>query len=141
MVFADDCECPFGDSVDIVESLDNIYFPRRPAQVQSTGVNPCHENAQLPPVAGFRERDVSNMKLEIKLIVIDPIGIVDTEGQRNQLLPKNGRRMEPALDVPENVLVSDDAFGRRRLIVDIQRGKVQVCTTAFKVKKCGVLCA
>ena len=60
--------------LDIVQALYDIGLPQGPPAVQRTRVQTGYLNAQLAPVARFRQGDVTHVKFQIEMFIIDPIG-------------------------------------------------------------------
>ncbi len=59
-------------------------------------------NAQLAPVAGLRQADVADVKLEIEVFVFDPIRMVEAERYVDELLAERARAVQPLFDVTQN---------------------------------------
>ena len=57
-------------------------------------------DAQLPPVAWFRQRDVPYMKLEIEIGIFDPIRMIEAQRHTRNALPKRARLVQ-TLIMPE----------------------------------------
>ena len=111
----------------------------RPRQVQRPGVDARGLDAELPPVAGLRQRDVAHVVLEVEALVLDPVGIVDLERDAQQLLPENRRQVQAALDVLQQALEPHPATGGGRRVVDIDQRDVGIGVARFPRKRNGRL--
>jgi methylglutaconyl-CoA hydratase len=60
-----------------VQPLDEVELPERPRHVERARVDPRGLDAELPPVAGLRQRDVPDVVLEIESLVLDPVRVVE----------------------------------------------------------------
>ena len=76
MDFIEGCEAAWGESWDIVQIFYDVGFPERARHIQRSGVEAGGEDAELFPIAGFGERDVSHMEFYVKVLVFHPIGVV-----------------------------------------------------------------
>ncbi len=76
--------------------------------------------AQLTPVPGLRQCDVTHVVLEIEVRIVDPVRHVQATGQLGQPPPERRREMQAGIDLLEDPLERDLAVGRRRLVVDQQ---------------------
>ena len=70
-------------------------------------------DAQLTPVARLRQRDVTDVVLEIEVGVVHPVRHMHTAGQFGQPPPERRREMQPGFDFFEDALEGDPAAGRR----------------------------
>ena len=50
------------NTLDIVEPLDHRIFPKRLVHIHRPGIDARRLNTQLPPVAGFGQRDVADAR-------------------------------------------------------------------------------
>ena len=75
-------------------------------------------NTELAPIAGFGQRNVSNMEFEIEVRVLDPIRMIESVGKLDYFLPIAGGKMEPAFDIGQDALERDPFTGRGGLVVD-----------------------
>ncbi len=121
-----------------VQSLDKVQLPKRPGEVQWPGVDPRGLDAELPPVARVRQRDMANVVLEIEAIVLDPVGIVDLERNVQQLLPEDRRQVQPALDVLQQALEPHPAPGGRRGVIDVDQRDVGICVATLRIHEAGI---
>src|SRR3546814_12720058 len=70
-------------------------------------------------VAGFGQARVAHVRLDVEMLVLDPIGMIDVEGQPVEAAPEQGRGVDAAFDVRDDVLEAHEAAGRSRWIIDI----------------------
>jgi hypothetical protein len=122
-----DGERPFREPLHLSEALDDVELPERPGAVQGAGVEPGRRDAELAPVAGLGERDVTDVELEVEVGVLHPVGMIETEGHLDDPLPKVRHPVQTALDVGEDLLERDLAPGGTGLVVDGQGGHVHGC--------------
>ena len=71
---------PFGTPGIGVQPLDHRHLPRRAAKVELASVDARDLDAQLAPVAGLGERDVTDVVLEVEVGIIDPVRHVQSAG-------------------------------------------------------------
>jgi hypothetical protein len=74
-------------------------------------------NAQLPPVAGLGQGDVADMIFEVEIRIVDPIGMVEIEGNADQFLAETACLVQAALDMRQYVLEPDETSRRCRRII------------------------
>ena len=48
-----------------------------------------HVNTKLPPIAGVGQSAMTNMKLDIEMLVIDPVRVVQFKGHVNEPASEN----------------------------------------------------
>src|SRR3546814_20871128 len=73
------------------------------------------------------------------MLVLDPIGMIDVEGQPVEAAPEQGRGVDAAFDVRDDVLEAHEAAGRSRWIVDINPHDVRQIVRGLRVEELGVL--
>src|ERR1700688_1839950 len=56
-----------------IQSLDDRHLPRGAAQVELASVDARDLDAQLAPVAGLRQGDVTDVVFEVEVRVVDPV--------------------------------------------------------------------
>jgi len=83
-----------------------------------------HLRAQLVPVAGSRQRDMTKMELEIEAGVVDPIGAGHRERQLDHAPAEHRGPVGPLRKMALDVVEPHVARGRRPPIVDRQRRSV-----------------
>ena len=120
-----DGEAVRGQVLHAVEPFDDIGLPQRPSHIQGSRMQPRHENAQLAPVAGLRQRDMAHVEFEVEIPILDPVGSIQAKGVVAQLAPEHRRLVKIALENAQDVPEPDLAAGRRGLIVKHDRGDVQ----------------
>jgi hypothetical protein len=94
---------------DRIQSLDDRHLPRRAAKVDLPGVNACDLDAQLAPVSGLRQRDVTDVVFKVEVGVVHPVRHVQTAGQIRQPPPERRREMQTGVDLFEDALERDSA--------------------------------
>ena len=104
-----------------IQSLDDSDLPRRTSQVDLSGVQACDLDAELSPVTGLREPDMTDVILKIKVRVIHPIRPVQTARQPGQPPPKYVRKMQPRVELLENPLEGHLAVRGSRRVIDQQQ--------------------
>jgi hypothetical protein len=104
-------------ALDIVEALDDVHLPERLREVERAGVQARDLDAELAPVAGLGERDVSDVELEVEVRVLHPVGVVEVDRDVDDLLAEAARQVQAPLDVGEDALEGDRAAGSARLVV------------------------
>ena len=112
-IFVMIAKLPVGQPVDVVEALDDVHLPQRPAPVERSRVQPRHLDAELPPVARLRQRDVAHVVLEVEVGVLDPVRVVEPERHLHQPLAERARHVQAAADVLEDPLERDLAARAR----------------------------
>ena len=77
----------------VLQALDNVAFPQRAGKIQRVGMQPGYQDAKFPFTAGARQRRVSNVVVEIQLLVDLP-GRGDQAAQepRKGVIVAPGRR-------------------------------------------------
>src|SRR3546814_19570025 len=73
------------------------------------------------------------------MLVLDPIGMIDVEGQPVEAAPEQGRGVDAAFDVRDDVLEAHEAAGRSRWIVDINPHDVRQIVRGLHVEELGVM--
>jgi hypothetical protein len=124
-----------------VQPLDQVGLPQRPRQVERPSVDPRGLDAELAPVAGLRQRDVAHVILDVEPLVLDPVRVVELERHAQQLLPKNRRQVQPALDVFQEPLEAYPPPGRGRRIVDVDEGDVRIGVPRLRIDETCILTA
>ena len=67
--------------------------------------------------------------------VLDPVGVVEVEGDAHQLLAEAARQVQSALDVGQDALEGDATFGGARLVVDGERADVRGSVLRLEVEE------
>ena len=73
-----------------------------------------HVDAELSPVAGFRQAAVTHVILEVEMLIVDPVRKVEFERYVHETAPKQRTHVQAALDVRQDVFETDDAVARHR---------------------------
>src|SRR3546814_13395710 len=79
------------------------------------------------------------MRLDIEMLVLDPIGMVDVEGQPVEAAAEQGRGVDAAFDVGDDVLEAYKSARRGRGIIDIDAHDVGQIVRGLRVEELGVL--
>ena len=122
----------------VVQPFDDVELPQRPVEIERTRDEASHLDAQLPPVTRRRQRDVTNVKLEVEVGILDPVGVVEVERHPHQPLAKDARLVQPLVDVVEDPLERDPTAVRGRRVVDRQAGPRHVRPGRLGVEKRGI---
>ena len=93
-----------GKTRDRIQTLNDGKFPERLGQVQGSCVEPCGLNAELSPVARLRQPNVPNMKLQVEVLVLHPVGMIQIKRNLHHLLPKGLGKMQALADEVQNIL-------------------------------------
>ena len=102
----------------LVETLDDVAFPKRSAEIDWTGMQARHLDTQLAPVAGRRQSDMPQMKLNIEIIVEYPIRAIHSAGHFDQARAENWHALQALLVIGEQVLKAYETTRRSRRVVD-----------------------
>src|SRR5690606_26569059 len=118
-------EAPGGQAVDVVQALDHIGFPGWAIEVQLPAVETGQEDAELAPVAGLGQGQVADVKLQVEVFILDPVGAVQVEGNLDQLAAKHRRFVDTLFEAVQDVLEADDAVGGGAGVVDQNRADMK----------------
>ncbi len=77
--------------------------------------------------------------LDVEILVVDPVRVIEFERYVDQLLPEDRRRVQPALDMGDDVLEAHPASGRGRRVVDTDARDMRQDVVRFHIKECCVL--
>ena len=124
MRFLQQREAALGYAFNVVQTLDHRVFPQRFVHIEWTGVNARGEDTQLPPVAGLWQGNVAHMILEIEILVLDPIGMIEVQGNTHQLLSKGPRAIQTPFHIFQDVLEAHGATECRRRVINPQPANV-----------------
>ena len=113
---------PAGTPCDVVQPFDDVELPQRPVEIERTRDQASHLDAQLSPVARLRQRDVTNVELEVEVGILDPVRVVQVERHPHQPLAEDAGLVQPLVDVVEDPLERDPAARRGRRVVDREAG-------------------
>ena len=97
------------------------------------------DDAKLTPVARFGQPHVRDMRFDVEMLILHPIGIVDIKRQPMQPAFEDRRAINAALDLGDDVLESHAAARRRRWVVDIDAHHVRERIGGLRVQKLRVL--
>jgi hypothetical protein len=131
MELHEDRESAFRDPRDMLEALDDVRHPQRPGMIQLPRLQPRDLGHELPPVTGFRQRDVAHVILEIEIAVFGPVGVVEREGHLHQLLPEQVNPLEALLERREYLLEAHGAGRCGGRVVDLQAADLQRRAVVF----------
>ncbi len=124
--------------LDVVEPLDDGELPERFGEVERPGMQPRNLDAELSPVTGLRQPDVTHVILEVEVAILDPVRVIQIERHVDQLLAKRSRQVQAALEVGEDVLEAQLAPLDRALVVNHDATDVHGRLGGFEVEKRGV---
>lgn len=79
-----------------------------------------------------------DVKLELKVGVFDPIGMVKAKWDADDFLPETSREMKTRFDIPKNSLERDESAGGRRLIINIEATDMRGRRARLKIDEGGV---
>ena len=83
-----DREAAGGQPDDVVEALDDVHLPQRPAPVERPRVQPRHLDAELPPIARAGQGDVPHVVLEVEVRILDPVRVIEPQRHLHEALPE-----------------------------------------------------
>ena len=101
------CEAALRDTRNIIQPFDNVEFPKRSAEVHRSRLKSSNLNAQLPPVAGLRQRQMADVIFDIETGVFHPIRMVKIKRDAYQFLAKAACFVQAAFDVSQDVFETD----------------------------------
>ena len=130
-----------GNAFDIVEPLNHRIFPERFVHIHRPGIDARRLDAQLPPVARLGQGNMADVKFEIEIFVIDPIGMIEIQRHSHQLLAKYPRTIETPLDIAQYIFETDLAAGGCRGIINQQLPDMHRRIRGFGVGEHGIKCA
>jgi hypothetical protein len=98
-----------------------------------------HVNTQLPPIARFGQAGMPDVILEIEARVVGPIRIIEFEWHVHKTPFENGRGVQSAPHMRDDVFETHMAAWRGRRIVDAKARDMRQVVFGFHVQKSGVL--
>ena len=125
-------------ALDIVEPFNDQNFPGRARQIERARKGARRQNAELAPVAGFRQGGVANVIFKIEIRIFDPVRIIDAERHLDHALAHDRREVKPSLDELQNILEADKTAGRRGRIINDRRRDMQRRIGLLKGDESGV---
>jgi len=81
------------------QALDDVALPERAVAVERAGDDPGDELLDLLVRAGWRDRRVPDVELEVEVGVLDPERVVEAERDVAQPTGERFEQREPALDL------------------------------------------
>ena len=87
------------------QPVDHEELPQRPAAVEQRRVQPCNVLLQLSMRARLRQRDPTDVIVDVDLVVLDPHRIRQLERHQRELAREHGRDVQAIDDVLLEVLV------------------------------------
>src|SRR5688572_5973468 len=119
----------------VVEPLDHVRLPKRLAAIERPGVQARDLDAELAPVAGLRQRDVSHVELDIEVRVLDPPRAVEHPRHGDEPAPEMRNVLDARREEPQDVLEADLAARGGGGVVDPEPGDVHVVVAAFELQE------
>jgi hypothetical protein len=89
----------------VVEPLDHIGFPERPAAVEQARMQPRDIFLELLEGSRARQDHMANVVVEVDVLVVDPDRIGQVEGHQRELALEHRREMDARGHVTLHVLV------------------------------------
>ena len=80
----------------------------------------CNLNAQLAPVTGLGQSDMSKVELHVKIGVFNPVGPIQAPGHLYDSGAKQWHFAQAPLEAGDDVLEADEATGSCGWVVDSQ---------------------
>ena len=121
----------------ILETLDQIQLPERAGTIQRSCVDPRHQLRQLSAIARRWHGDVTDVEIEIELGVLDPVRVIEAEGNGHEFAAKRREQVDPAGDERSERLEVESIRGRGR-VQDDHAGDVTVLGRRLEVEEAGV---
>jgi hypothetical protein len=110
----------------VVQPLDDDHLPQRSAAVEQRGVQARDELLELVHRAGLAQRDVTDVVVEVDVVVLDPDRVGELERHRRELAREQPREMEALREHPLHRLVVVALVALRQLeqhqAADVHRG-------------------
>ena len=131
----DDPEAARRQAADVVEALDDVELPERLRGVERARMQARRLDAELAPVTGLRQRDVAHVEFHVEVRIVDPVGVVEIEGDAHGALAEGAREVQAALDGVEDVLETNEAVRRRRRVVHGERTDVHGLVRRLEIEE------
>ena len=106
---------------------------------ERAGVAPRRLDAELTPLARFRQRDVPHVELEVEVLVVDPVRMVEIERDAHDLAPERIADVQPALQVRHDLFQGDPTTRSGRLPIDRERRDVHRRVGGLEVEERRIL--
>ena len=124
----------------LIQTLKHEDLPGRAAHIQRPAVIARHVHAELTPVTGLGQAGALHVRLQVEVLVFDPVRVVELQRQAQQAAKKHGVVDQALADVGDDVRVAHGAAtGHRRGIVDRHAGDVGEIVRRLGVEELGVL--
>ena len=68
-----------------LQSLDHVKLPKRACTIEQDHMQTRNQRAQLLVRAGLRQGNLTNVVIEIDIVVVDPHGMIELNRRQNQL--------------------------------------------------------
>ena len=81
-------------------------------------MNARNLNTQLPPITRLWQGDMANMEFQVKIFVVDPIRLIQGQGNRRQFAAKDGGAVQAPFQRVKNIFEPNLAAFRSPLIVN-----------------------
>ena len=122
----------------VVQPLDDVGLPQRPRTVESARVQAGDLDAELAPVAGLGQRDVSHVELDVGVVGIDPERVVQIERHHGEAAREHRGAVDALAEGAQHILEAHQAVGCRGRIVDehrpdVHRGVVHLAVEEHRV--------
>ena len=118
------------------EALDDVGLPQRPRAVHGSPDDACHLLGKLVGAPGRRQTDVADVIVEIEVGVVDPVGMVESEGHFDQPSPHRFETADECVEAVVRSLVGVEVG--RRPFVDRQAVDMAVRGGRLHVQETGV---
>jgi len=102
-------------------------------------VQPRHLDTQLPPVAGLGQGNVADVKFEVEIGIVDPIGMVEIEWNADKFLAKAACLVQAAFYVRQYVLEPYEPPGCGRRVIDPDRADMHRRIWGVEIDETGIL--
>src|SRR6056297_583678 len=97
-----------------------------------------HLDAKLSPVSRFWQGDMAQVKLDVEIGVLDPVGSVEAARYFYQACAKQRQVSQAAFETGDHVLEAHETARRRGWIVDAQAANVLRRVCLFQIDECRI---
>jgi hypothetical protein len=106
MHFGNDTKATLGQTLDIVETFNDVNFPGRSTHIQRPGVDTGNLNTELSPVTRMRQGDVAQMEFNIKIGISNPVRIIKPHRNFDHTGAQCGNLVKTTFEELQNILKS-----------------------------------